>query len=392
VFVVHGRNEKIRTGLFSFLRAINLRPIEWSQAVQATKSGSPYIGDILQTSFEEAQAFVVLLTPDDLVCLRPFLQADNDDDERQWAGQARPNVLFEAGMALGYDASRTIIVEVGRIKRFSDIAGRHVVRLNNSMKQRQELARRLEQAGCRVDLGGTDWHNEGDFSLDTPIEDPVREHGVAVEGQLAALELRFGNAVSEAKVAKTYITHIVDFIYEIRSAWASKRPDDAIRRLEHLRHAIFDAIIQGARSEKAEHVWCAFFTPEDRGRNKYLRAQPEHHSGHTSAIENHPLVRSKKSLAGAAYVTGQSVYSAHAEKDPRFQRLGVAELDNIVSIVCVPAYPLGAKPGATPRGVLSVSSNLPGKIDETDRGFAAICADALVLIEELLDEIKAVAR
>jgi predicted nucleotide-binding protein len=47
VFVIHGRNEPARRGLFDFLRALGLEPIEWSQAIAMTGQGSPYIGDVL---------------------------------------------------------------------------------------------------------------------------------------------------------------------------------------------------------------------------------------------------------------------------------------------------------------------------------------------------------
>ena len=51
VFVVHGRNSEARDALFSFLRAIGLTPIEWSQAVDLTGKASPYVGEILDTVF-----------------------------------------------------------------------------------------------------------------------------------------------------------------------------------------------------------------------------------------------------------------------------------------------------------------------------------------------------
>ena len=47
VFVVHGRNTEARTAMFTFLRAIGLAPIEWSEAVRLTGEGSPYIGRVL---------------------------------------------------------------------------------------------------------------------------------------------------------------------------------------------------------------------------------------------------------------------------------------------------------------------------------------------------------
>lgn len=166
VFVVHGRNLDARNSLFRFLRSIGLRPLEWSQAVTGTGEASPFIGNILDVAFSMAQAIVVLLTPDDEARLREPLRAPADPPyESQLTGQARPNVLFEAGMAMGHNPSRTIIVELGTLRPFSDIAGRHTVRLSNTSAARQELAQRLETAGCAVDLSGRDWHTEGDFNI-----------------------------------------------------------------------------------------------------------------------------------------------------------------------------------------------------------------------------------
>jgi hypothetical protein len=73
-------------------------------------------------------------------------------------------VLFEAGMAMGRDPDRTVIVEFGWVKVFSDIHGRHGVHLNNTLAKRQDLAERLRTAGCAVDTTGTDWHEIGDLT------------------------------------------------------------------------------------------------------------------------------------------------------------------------------------------------------------------------------------
>ena len=164
VFVVHGRNEKARAALFEFLRSISLHPVEWSEAVQATGKASPYIGDILNAAFSRAHAVVVLLTPDDEARLKEPWRGENESPhEVKLSGQARPNVLFEAGMEMGRDEDRTVLVEIGDIRPFSDIAGRHTVRLDNISQRRQELANRLKTAGCPVNLNGTDWHSTGDF-------------------------------------------------------------------------------------------------------------------------------------------------------------------------------------------------------------------------------------
>ena len=164
VFVIHGRNDAAREAMFTFLRVIGLHPLEWPEVVQATGKTAPYIGEILDTAFSEALAVVALFTPDDEARLREQLRKEDDPShETELAGQARPNVLFEAGMAMGCSQSRTILVELGNLRPFSDVGGRHTIRINNSSQRRQELAQRLQAAGCPVNLTGTDWHTAGDF-------------------------------------------------------------------------------------------------------------------------------------------------------------------------------------------------------------------------------------
>lgn len=166
VFVVYGRNEKIRKSMFSFLRSIGLSPLEWNSLLLKTGKASPYIGEILEKAFTMAQAVIVVLTPDDEVKLKDEFISDTDDNnEKNIMGQARPNVLFEGGMAMGRHPERTIFVQIGNVKPFSDIFGRHVIKLNNNTAVRQDLANRLKNAGCNVDLEGTDWHTSGDFIL-----------------------------------------------------------------------------------------------------------------------------------------------------------------------------------------------------------------------------------
>lgn len=167
VFVIHGRNEPARAAIFEFLRSIGLRPIEWSQAIAMTGKASPYIGEVLDAAFGSAQAVVVLQTPDDIAYLHPSLTYP-DDEACEPKPQPRPNVLFESGMAMGRHADRTVLVELGQIRAFSDIHGRHAVRLDDTVSKRQDLADRLSTAGCSVDLSGRDWHSAGDFTPPAP--------------------------------------------------------------------------------------------------------------------------------------------------------------------------------------------------------------------------------
>jgi len=176
VFVVHGRDDNLRRDFFAFLRALDLKPLEWSEALKLTKKASPYIGEVLDKAFDNAQAIVVLLTPDDEVRLISELwSSDEDESEKEFRLQPRPNVLFEAGMAFGRNPNRTLLIEVGRVKAFSDIAGRHVIRLTDSPENRQDVAERLQTAGCAVSTSGRDWMKQGKFSISRGKVPPVSE-------------------------------------------------------------------------------------------------------------------------------------------------------------------------------------------------------------------------
>lgn len=164
VLVVHGRDEQLRQAMFRFLRSIGLEPMEWAKAVKATGKASPYIGEVLDQAFKDAIAVVVMLTADDQARLKKGLARKSDPpDETRLRGQARPNVLFEAGMAFGSHPKSTVLVQIGDLRPFSDIGGRHVVHLRDHAESRRDLANRLEAAGCIVDVTGTDWLTEGKF-------------------------------------------------------------------------------------------------------------------------------------------------------------------------------------------------------------------------------------
>jgi predicted nucleotide-binding protein len=144
--------------MFDFLRALGLSPMEWRGMLAQTGKATPYIGEVLDRAFEEAAAVVVLLTPDDEARLREELvQAGDRGDERELTPQARPNVLFEAGMAFGLHPERTVLVQLGNVRPFSDVAGRHVVRLDGQEQRLRDIASRLKTAGCAVDDSGDDW-------------------------------------------------------------------------------------------------------------------------------------------------------------------------------------------------------------------------------------------
>jgi hypothetical protein len=164
VFVVYGRDDAASRALFSFLRALQLLPLEWEQLTKLAGKGSPYIGEILRTGFNAAQAAVVLFTPDDYAMLCPELQKENDTPfEKDLMGQPRQSALFEAGMAMGLYEERTIFVEMGNLRPVGDIIGRYTIRLNDTPEARNDLASSLVNAGCTPNKDGSAWLHEGEF-------------------------------------------------------------------------------------------------------------------------------------------------------------------------------------------------------------------------------------
>jgi predicted nucleotide-binding protein len=157
VMVVHGRNKRARDAMFTFLRALGLSPVEWEQAVAETGFGTPHNLEAVRAAMTLAQAVVVILTAEDQGGLFPELAGLPDQDDTALRGQPRQNVTLEAGLAIGVDPRRTILVELGEIRRASDFEGLNTVRLTNHPPARAALRTRLETAGCAIDDPGFDW-------------------------------------------------------------------------------------------------------------------------------------------------------------------------------------------------------------------------------------------
>src|SRR5215467_8226564 len=153
VMVIYGHDSQANRAMFDWLRTLGLHPQEWSQLVESTGQANPYIGDVLTHAFQSVQAVVAFFTPDEHVRGRDTLRGTS----KTWRFQARPNVLIEAGMALITHPDRTVFVTLGLPELPSDLAGRHYVRLDGTPGPLNDLANRLEKAGCDVNRRGTQW-------------------------------------------------------------------------------------------------------------------------------------------------------------------------------------------------------------------------------------------
>ncbi|MFC6680431.1 TIR domain-containing protein [Nonomuraea ferruginea] len=155
VFVIHGRDEQARSKVFDLLRRLGLLPLEWETLVRETATMSPHLLDVVGRALDIAQAIVVVMTPDDVVQLHPSLAEDEDEHDLQC--QARPNVLFEAGMAFGVAPRRTLLLRLGKLRQVSDINGLNYVQVNGSPGSVLKLRQRLETAGCHLTSTGVDY-------------------------------------------------------------------------------------------------------------------------------------------------------------------------------------------------------------------------------------------
>ncbi|MCX3059786.1 nucleotide-binding protein [Streptomyces beihaiensis] len=164
VFVVHGRDEEVRLAMFGLLRRLDLRPLEWERLVRATHGATPFLGEVVEKALSQAQAALVLLTPDDVAKLHPHLLGDREQPyETQFTGQPRQNVLIELGMALMAYPERTVIVEVGEVRPAADLAGRNVIRFDGSLASVSKIVERLKVAECDLDDTRQDWRETSYF-------------------------------------------------------------------------------------------------------------------------------------------------------------------------------------------------------------------------------------
>jgi predicted nucleotide-binding protein len=165
VFVVYGRDTDLTRRFFDLLRAVDLWPLEWEQLVSATGRATPALAEVVAGAPHLAQATLVLFSADDIVELHSDLYLAGDEpQERGRSAQARPNVLFELGLALMAYPDSTVIVEVGHMRPMSDLAGLNVIRFDGSTAAIKKVLHRLEIAGCAVDYSGTDWTDSGRFA------------------------------------------------------------------------------------------------------------------------------------------------------------------------------------------------------------------------------------
>jgi hypothetical protein len=195
--------------------------MEWTQQIQNTGQASPFIGEVISRGFDDAQALLVLIAGEDVARLGTrYLDERDPPSERELTPQARPNVLFEAGMALGKYPERTVLVQLGVTRIVTDLEGRHLIHMDDTPKKRNQLAQRLLDAGCDVDRSGVDWLKDGDFSaaIQPPDLDKLADQKAEiVDHHINTPQLLGQDAHDLKRIAKHILNYITDNSFTVVS-------------------------------------------------------------------------------------------------------------------------------------------------------------------------------
>ncbi len=151
IYVVFGHDTDQVRKIKAFLEGLDLVFLTKKEAVDFTKKTAPFIGDIINAAFEHAQAVIVLLTGDEEVQLcKELHHYDDEDFEKVFCPQPMQEQIFEAGYAFGKSPKRTILIQIGHVRPFSDIVGRFILHFTDTPEDYAILRTRLERAECSI--------------------------------------------------------------------------------------------------------------------------------------------------------------------------------------------------------------------------------------------------
>ena len=163
IFIIQGRNSPANKKMRTFIHDISLEPMDFSEARGYTGKPSPSVPEIIDAAFSNAQALIVFMTPDDIGFLDEKYRSSTDpDEETEPRHRCRQNVVFEAGMAMGRDPNRVVFVDLGNVKKWSDLIT-HYVRISEEGKWKADLINRLKDAGCKINIKGDSYMQNYDF-------------------------------------------------------------------------------------------------------------------------------------------------------------------------------------------------------------------------------------
>jgi hypothetical protein len=131
-FIVHGHDEQARSALENFLNALGVRVVPFHRAAPADMAAS--ILETVLAGISKADVVFILFTPDEQSSFYSpstgqYL-AQTEEGEALAGWQPRPNVIFEAGVAVAVARAKTALIKLGPIRRISDLDGVRYINLN----------------------------------------------------------------------------------------------------------------------------------------------------------------------------------------------------------------------------------------------------------------------
>ena len=141
-FIIHGHDLDARDELAEFVRAAGLDVLHFDLADSEAGRIETILSKVLN-GIRQADVVIVLLTPDEQAALHDPRTGDYMErsarNEELGGWQPRPNVLFEAGVAIGAAESKTILVKLGPVRAISDLGGVKFVDLDSDNAKQQLL-------------------------------------------------------------------------------------------------------------------------------------------------------------------------------------------------------------------------------------------------------------
>jgi Predicted nucleotide-binding protein containing TIR-like domain len=149
IFIIYGHDQAAYATLRKFIKSLGLTELAFERVADEFDDPNPFIAEVVMKGIDIADAVIALFTPDERAALYSPDTADAANSEARW--QPRPNVIFEAGVALGLAPERTILVTLGSdIRLFSDLSGKHFIDLTGS-GAKERLRRKLSRV-LKVDF------------------------------------------------------------------------------------------------------------------------------------------------------------------------------------------------------------------------------------------------
>ena len=140
VFIVHGRDELLRTQVESVLRALELEPIILQEQANIGKTIIEKIEECTDVGFG-----IVLYTPCDEGRLK--------SEERELKPRARQNVVLEHGYLMAKLGRERVCCLVSKNVEFpSDIQGIGYIPANDIDQWKYKIAKELKAAGFNIDM------------------------------------------------------------------------------------------------------------------------------------------------------------------------------------------------------------------------------------------------